>query len=176
MKKLLFILIITLISCNGDDNNTNNNEIDSWNEFYVDPGSLKMKFPKSYDLSEVNYGDDTWYFSKRRDDEKVVFDMEQGPGTMYIPEILESPLPDTPFSYPDDDIIYTNSEKIYSYYDLNTEIGVLNFYDNGFPFRNQEGVFLKKENTLYTEVLFVSFTLSELDEVKLILSTTSLEE
>jgi len=141
--------------------------MDDWFELAIAPNAnYALFFPASYDSTEIYVGDDTWIFQTRRDDEAVVFDVEMGPGTIYVPATLNSPLDSTYNTYEQLSYLYSPS-------DPSTDIAAFYYLtNNGFSWRNANGVLLVNNGDgTYTEVLFVNYNSEAHEEVLDILST-----
>lgn len=140
---------------------------DYWVESRLDPyQQLKMYTPNTYPAQTAMYGIDTWFFQSRNANDDVVFSMEQGPGTPYIPATLSNPLPATHNSYNQKEIIYSAFQ--------NGQVNGLFYYGTtAGTFRDAAGVYLHFNGSTYTEVVFVSYASTKHEEVVTILETVS---
>ena len=133
-----------------------------WNEISLND-YLLISFPKSYGCSEGLFqGDDTWGFRKYRNDGKVEFYFEVGGGTPYVPkEFLNLPEPQN-YQYQDSVLFFIDSDSAAFYYK-----------STSYSFRDSKGVVLtkNKDRSKYNEVVFCTFSSSELNEIIQILRT-----
>jgi len=151
----------------ANNNGCSYNEANCVETFLTPDSLLKMYTPITYPNGNISFGDDTWIYSNRHINEEVVFSMEQGPGTPYMPANLGSPLPAIHNNFNQREIIYSTFQ--------NGQInGVLYYRYTNATFRNVEAVYLHLDNNnVYTEVLFVSYAEQKHGEVVSILETIS---
>jgi hypothetical protein len=127
--------------------------------------SLTISLPSTYDSAGYFRGDDTHGFHDWRNDGKVDFRFEVGPGTPFVPRTFPV-LPDTNrFSLRDTFSVSSNYHGAL-YYGVSSE-----------PFRDRAGVIVleKVQRTAFVEILFVSYASSDSGEVMAILKTIRYE-
>jgi hypothetical protein len=172
MKKICLTIIFSILSCSSNPSNS----ISAWKNFSIND-SISVSFPDYYSQEDGRFtGRDTWGFYKSRNDDKVVFSFETGPGTPYSPLTVNS-LSDTHYVYP----YGINSpkkivKKFYNMELLRTNSNInLAFYSKLYSKYEKNGIVLMEDEISknYSEILFITFPDSDRKEVESILKTIS---
>lgn len=122
---LIFLSSIFFISCGkqvaSTNGNNNTQESAPAEEEAVSAvplnDSLQILIPRDYSGEGMWSGEDTWGFTMRRNDEKVIFYHETGPGTPYQPmEIKAGKIPEELFDHKAEAVFRKSTKKLNGYF------------------------------------------------------------
>jgi hypothetical protein len=155
---LLVFTSISFQSCKTNDNDLNEtiNLPDGWVNEDLN-GSYTIAFPETYTGSGLFSTEEGYCFSKRREDDKVIFSMFGEIICTGWGETFHEPLPDTTLRYDTYQDVFREGELLGRFY--YTE-------DIGTSFRQSEGrYFIKISNNDFTSVIGTSYSQDTYSEV-----------
>jgi len=137
---------------------------DGWSKEKLND-DLKIAFPNTYTGEGLHPTEEGSAFSKRRNDERVVFEISGATYFHNYGATIQNPLPDT----------YGRFDKFIDIYNKEKLQGRFYYLENnGATFRQSEGIYLvkrKKKGDDFSEVIGLSYSQTEYSEVIKILET-----